>query len=136
MVFSKVSASIKSGIFSGGNFQNFIGSKSAHVFGSKSFVLNRLRFPKSASRFLAKVLAGKRFHFAKSAFSGLHFFWQNQASKIDYIFSAKVFASLVRALVVELVETFCQVYFFWQICFSAKSVFSKGFGKFSASAFW
>ncbi len=63
MVFSKVSCSIKSGIFSSGGFQNFIGFKLAHGFGSKSFVLNLLRFLKSASRFSVKVLASKRFHF-------------------------------------------------------------------------
>ena len=54
-------------------------------------------FPKSASRFSVKVLAGKSFHFAKSVFHGLFFFLQSQASKIGYIFLAKFLASLVRA---------------------------------------
>jgi hypothetical protein len=78
-------------------FQIFISSKSAHAFGSKCFASNRLGFPKLASWFLSKVFAGKRFHLAKSVFSGLHFVWQSQVSKIGYIFSAKVLAGLVRA---------------------------------------
>ena len=77
-------------------FQIFVSQKLAHGFGSKSFVSNLLRFPKSASRFSGKVLAGKRFHFAKSIFSGLRFSWQSQVSKIGYIFSAKVSVSLVQ----------------------------------------
>jgi hypothetical protein len=42
--------------------------------------------------------------FCKVRFCGLRFFWQSQVSKISYIFSAKVSASLVQA--------FCQVHFF------------------------
>jgi hypothetical protein len=38
---------------------------------------------------LVKVRASRRFHFAKSIFSGLRSFWQSQALKISYIFSAK-----------------------------------------------
>ncbi|MCK6463173.1 MAG: hypothetical protein L6Q29_05160, partial [Candidatus Pacebacteria bacterium] len=71
-----------------------------HVFYSKSFVSNLLRFSKSASSFLGKVFASKWFHFAKSIFPGLRSFWQSQVSKIGYIFSAKVLAGLVHALVV------------------------------------
>ena len=78
-------------------FQVLVSRKSAQVFSSKSFISNWLRSPKSASRFLAKGSAGKRFHFAKSVFSGLRFIRSNQALKIGYIFSAKVLVSLVRA---------------------------------------
>ena len=73
LVFSKVSASIKSGIFSGGGFPSFCSSKTGSVFSFKSFVSNWLRLLKSASRFSGKVLAGKRFDFAKSVFHGLRF---------------------------------------------------------------
>ena len=45
-----------------------LASKLAQVFGSKSFVSNFLRFPKSASRFSGKVLVSKRFRLAKSVF--------------------------------------------------------------------
>jgi hypothetical protein len=43
---------------------------------------------------LVKVRASRRFHFAKSIFSGLRSFWQSQALKISYIFFSEVSASL------------------------------------------
>jgi len=53
---------------------------------------------------LVKVRASRRFHFAKSIFSGLRSFWQSQALKIGYTFSAKFRQVWVRF--------FRQVYFF------------------------
>jgi hypothetical protein len=55
-------------------------------------------------------------------------FSQVRFLKSATFFSAKVSARLVRA--------FCQVHFLRQSIFLAKSVFSKGFGKFSALAFF
>ena len=101
-VFSKVFGSIKFGIFSGGNFQVFVSPKSAHIFCFANFFSNWLESLKLASIFSVKVLAGKRFHFAKSVFSGLRFIRSNQALKIGYIFSAKVFVNLVRAFLAGL----------------------------------
>ena len=65
--------------------------KSVQVFISKSFVSNLLRFPKSASRFLAKVLAGKWFYLTKFVFSGLHFVWSSQVSEIGFKIFSKSF---------------------------------------------
>jgi len=78
-------------------FQILLVSKLVRNFYSNSFGSNLLRFSKSVSRFLGKVLASNSFHFAKSAFSGLHSFSQSQVPKIGYVFSAKVSASLVQA---------------------------------------
>jgi hypothetical protein len=47
--------------------------------------------------------------------------------KLATFFSTKILVSLVRA--------FYQVHFFWQSKLFAKSVFSKGFGKFLALRF-
>ena len=95
LAFSKVSGSQKSAFLAVAIYQNFVHFKIGSCFWFKSFVSNLLRSPKSASRFLAKVLADKHFHFAKSVFSGERFFWQNQVSKIGSNFSAKVLVSLV-----------------------------------------
>ena len=78
-------------------FQVLVSRKSAQVFSSKSFISNWLRSPKSASRFLVKVLASKSFYLAKSVFHGLRFVWQNQVSEIGFKVLAKISASLVRA---------------------------------------
>ena len=120
LVFSKVSCSIKSGIFSGGGFQNFIGFKSAHVFCSKSFVLSLLRFLKSASRFSVKVLASKRFHFAKSIFFWLAFSLVKSGSQNRLHFFSKSFGKFGSGF-------FARLVFFWQSNFFAKSVFQHGF---------
>jgi hypothetical protein len=85
------------GLLAVASFQILLVSKLVHGFYSNSFGANLLRSLKSASRFLAKVLASKRFHFAKSVFSGLRSFGQSQVSKIGYTFSAKVLASLSQA---------------------------------------
>ena len=77
-------------------FQVFVSRKSAQVFGSKSFVSNWLRSLKSASRSSSQVLASKRFHFAKSVFSGWRFLWSSQALKIGFKVLAKALASLVQ----------------------------------------
>ena len=52
---------------------------------------NLLRLSKSASRFLGKVSASKRFHLAKFIFSGLRFFWQSQVSEIGFKVFSKSF---------------------------------------------
>ncbi len=64
-VFSKVSGSQKSAFLAVAIFQILVSRKSAYIFGSKSFVSNWLRSPKSASRFLVKVLVSKSFYLAK-----------------------------------------------------------------------
>jgi hypothetical protein len=53
--------------------------------------------------------------------------------KVRFLKLATFFSENVS---VSLVQVFSQVHFFWQVCFLAKSVFSKGFGKSSALAFW
>ena len=105
-----------------------LASKLTHVFRSKSFVSNWLRFPKSASRFSVKVLASKRFHLAKSWFCGKGYFLQNQVCKIGFKIFSKSFGKFGSGF-------FSQVRFFWQGHFFVKLVFSKGFGKSSALAF-
>jgi hypothetical protein len=57
----------------------------------------------------------------------LRSFWQCQVSEIGYIFSTKVLASWVWA--------FSPGSFFWQSKFFAKSVFCKGYDKFSVLRF-
>ena len=94
--FSKVSGSIKSGIFSGGNFQNFIGFKIRSRFCSKSFGSNLLRLLKLASRFLAKVLASKRSYFTKFVFVACVSFGKIRFLKLATFFSAKVSVSFVQ----------------------------------------
>jgi hypothetical protein len=92
-------------------FQIFVSRKSAHVFSSKSFVSNLLRLLKSASGFSIKVLAGKRFHFAKSIFCGLRFLGQSQASKIGVKVFSKSFGKFGSG-------------FFARFIFSGKVAFS------------
>ena len=95
-VFSKVSGSIKSGFFNGGNFQIFVPLKIGSCFWFKKFRIKFAQVSKIGFKVLGKVLAGKRFHFAKSSFSGLHFVWQSQVSKIGFFFLAKVSVSLAQ----------------------------------------
>ncbi|MBE7436750.1 MAG: hypothetical protein HS100_22755 [Anaerolineales bacterium] len=91
-------------------------------FWFKKFRVKLAQVSKIGFVVLRQVFASKRFHFANSVFSGLRFVWSSQVSEIGYISLAKVLASLVRA--------FSPGSFFRQFCFSAKSVFSKGFSKF------
>ena len=63
----------------------------------KKFRLKLVQASKIGFKVLGKVLAGKRFHFAKSSFSGLHFVWQSQVSKIGFKVLAIVSASLAQA---------------------------------------
>ena len=110
-----------------------LASKSGHGFLFKKFRVKFAQVSKIGFKVLAKVLAGKRFHFAKSVFHGSCFVWSNQVSEIGYIFSEKVLVSSILAFSPG-------AFFFWQSKFFAKSVFSKGFSKgfskFSAFAFW
>jgi len=136
LVFSKFSGSVKFGIFSGGSFPNLCFSKIGSCFWFKKFRVKFAQVAKIGFKVFSQSLGKQIVSFCKVRFCGLCFFWQSQVSKIGYIFSAKVLAGLVQALVVEPAETFCQVYFFWHKSRFAKSVFSKGFGKFLALAFW
>jgi hypothetical protein len=87
----------------------------AHVFGSKSFVLNFLRSLKSASRFSVKVFGKQAASFGKVGFCGKSYFLQSQVSKIGFKVLAKVSVSLVRAFKSSLFflakSTFCKVSF-------------------------
>ena len=96
-VFSKSIDLFKSGLLAVESFQILSAWKLAHVFGSKSFVSNLLRFLKSVSRFSGKVFASRQFLFSLFSFSGLRFVGSSQVFKIGFNFSAKVSASLVRA---------------------------------------
>jgi hypothetical protein len=95
--FAKVS------IFSGGNFQNFIGFKIGSWFLFKKFRAKSAQVSNIGFRVFSQSLGKQVLSFCKVRFSGLRFFWQGQVSKISYIFSEKVSASLVQA--------FCQVHF-------------------------
>ncbi len=97
MIFSKVSGSIKFGIFSGGGFPNLCFSKIGSCFGFKKFLVKFAQVSKIGFVVFSQVLVSKRFRLAMFAFSGLRSFWSSQVFKIGYIFSAKILASLVRA---------------------------------------
>ncbi len=56
--------------------------------------------------------------FCEVIFCGKSYFLQSQVAKIGF----KVFRK-------SFVQAFYQVRFFWQVCFLAKSIFSKDFGK-------
>jgi hypothetical protein len=66
--FCKVSSSSKLAFLVVAISQVFRSQKSAFVFFSHSFIFGFVRFLKSASWVLVKVLASKRFHLAKSIF--------------------------------------------------------------------
>jgi hypothetical protein len=70
----------------------------------------------------SQSLASKPFHFAKSVFLACVLFSQVRFSKSATFFQQKFWQVWFGY--------FRQVHFFWQVCFLAKSVFSKGFGKF------
>ncbi len=91
MVFSKISASIKSDFFSGGSFPSFCFSKIGSGLCFKKFRVKSAQASEIGFNVLVKVLASKRFHFAKSVFHGLRFVWQNQVSEIGYNFFNKSF---------------------------------------------
>jgi len=102
-VFSKVSGSQKSAFLAAAVCKVLVSRKSAHVFGSKSFVSNLLKFPKLASWFSGKVLVSKWFHFTKSVFSGLRSFWQNQVSKIGFKVFRKSFGKFGLGFLARLI---------------------------------
>ena len=66
-------------------------------FWFKKFHFKSAQVSKIGFKILAKILAGKRFHLAKSVFHGLRFVFQNQVSEIGFKVFSKSFASLVRA---------------------------------------
>ena len=73
-------------------------------------------------------MASKWFHSAKFFFLACALFDKVRFLKLAIFFQQKFWQVWFRF--------FRQVYFFWQSSLLAKSVFSKGFGKSSALAFW
>ena len=128
-VFSKVSASIKSGAFSGGSFQNFIGFKIGSWFWFKTFRVKLAQVSKIGFVVFSQYFGKQAVSFGKIRFSWLAFclarssFW-NRLQDFQQKFW-KVWFWLLR-----------RVHFFWQSNFLVRSVFSKGFSKFSALAFF
>jgi len=104
--------SIKFGVFSGGDFQNFIGFKIGSCFCSKSFGSNFLRSLKSASRFQAKFWQAIGFILQSPFFHGLHFFLQSQVFKIGFKVFRKIFGKFGSG-------------FFARFVFSGKANFSQ-----------
>jgi hypothetical protein len=91
LVFSKVCASTKSGIFSDCNFQNFIGLKIGSWFLFKKFRLKFAQVAKIGFKVFSQSSGRQAVLFYKVRFCGVRFFWQNQVSKIGYIFFSKSF---------------------------------------------
>jgi len=80
LVFSKVSGSIKSGVFSGGNFPNLFFFKIVSGFWFKKFRVKSAQVYKIGFMVFGQVLVSKRLHLAKSVFYGLRFFWAKSGS--------------------------------------------------------
>ena len=60
-------------------------------FWFKKFHFKSAQVSKIGFKILAKILAGKRFHLAKSVFHGLRFVFQNQVSEIGFKVFSKSF---------------------------------------------
>jgi len=90
-VSSKGSASIKSGIFSGGNFPSFSFFKIGSCLLFKKFCVKSSQVSKIGFKVFSQSFGRQQFYFAKSVFMAYVSFQQSQVSKISYIFSAKVF---------------------------------------------
>ncbi len=103
-----------------------LASKSAHVFCSKSFRSNLLRSLKSASWFQAKFWQAIGFILQSPFFMACISLGKNQVSKIGYIFSAKVLASLVRAF--SLGSLFLAKSLFCKVSFQQRFQQVLGFG--------
>ena len=131
-VFSKVSGSIKSGIFSGGNFQNFIGFKIKSRFLFKKFRVKLAQVSKIGFMVFGQVLVSKQFHFAKSVLSGLRFFWQSQVSKIGFKVFIKSFGKFGSGFFAKFI--FSGKVIFLQSQFSAKVSASPRLLRFGNSA--
>jgi hypothetical protein len=97
LVFSKVLASIKSGIFSGGNSPSFGFLKIGSCFWFKKFLFKFTQVSKIGFVVFSQVFGKQVVSFGKVRFFWLASFWSGQALKIGYIFSAKVSASLGQA---------------------------------------
>jgi len=91
LVFGKVSASIKSGFFSGGSFPSFCFLKIGSSFCFKKFWVKFAQASKIGFNVLVKVLASKQFHLAKSVFHGLRFVRSSQVSEIGFKIFSKSF---------------------------------------------
>ena len=123
LVFSKIFGSIKLGVFSGGNFQCFIGFKISSWFLFKKFCVKFAQVSKIGFKVLVKVLVSRRFHFAQFVFYGLPSLWSSQVSEIVYIFFSKSFGKFGSG-------------FFARFIFSGKVGFSQSqfLAKVSASS--
>ena len=91
MVFSKISGSIKSGVFSGGNLQSFIGFKIGSWFLFKKFCVKLAQVSKIGFKVLVKVFVSRRFRFAQFVFYGLPSLWSSQVSEIGFKIFSKSF---------------------------------------------
>ena len=112
LVFSKISGSIKLGVFSGGNFQSFIGFKIGSWFLFKKFCVKFAQVSKIGFKVLVKVLESRQFHFAQFVFYGLPSLWLSQVSEIGFKIFSKSFGKFGSG-------------FFARFIFSGKVIFSK-----------
>ena len=112
LVFSKISGSIKLGVFSGGNFQSFIGFKIGSWFLFKKFCVKFAQVSKIGFKVLVKVLESRQFHFAQFVFYGLPSLWLSQVSEIGFKIFSKSFGKFGSG-------------FFAKLIFSGKVIFSK-----------
>ena len=128
LVFSKFSGSIKSGTFSGGYFSSFCFSKIGSCFLLLKFLFKFTQVANIGFVVFSQVLVSKWFHFARFVFFWLAFFSVKSGFQNRLHFFSKSFGKFGLGF-------FCQVRFFWQSKFFARSVFSEGFGKFSALRF-
>jgi hypothetical protein len=96
LVFSKVSSSIKSGIFSSGYFPSFGFLKISLWLWLKKFRVRLTQVFKIGFKVFRQSFGKQVVSFSKVLFHGLRFVWSSQVSKIGYTFSAKVLVSLVR----------------------------------------
>jgi len=91
LVFSKVSALIKSGIFSGGYFPSFYFLKINSGFCFKKVRVKFSQVSKICFKVFRQSFGRQAVSFCKVFFSGLRFTWQSQVSKIGYVFFRKTF---------------------------------------------
>jgi len=127
-VFSKVSGSIKSGIFSGGSFPNLYFPKIGSGFLFRKFLFKFAQVSKISFKVFGLSFGEQAISFGKVVFHGLRFVLQSQVSEIGFKIFSKSFGKFGSGF-------FTRLIFSGKFHFLAKSVFSKGFGKFSTLRF-
>ena len=137
--------------------------KIGSCFCFKKFCFKFAQVSKTSFKIFKLSFGKQAISFCEVSFYGKSYFLQSQVSKIGFKVFGQVLASkrFIRQCLLFLAcvlfgkvrfsksaaffqqkfrqvwfRLFCQVHFFWQSKLFAKSVFSKGFGKFSALAFF